>query len=54
MVRRRLLARVGLCKALHWLRNNPGKRRLLVTALEHCDMVGGHAQRRHDRQRAEA
>jgi L-ribulokinase len=29
----------GFAKLLHWLRNNPGKRSLLVTALEHCDMV---------------
>ena len=29
----------GFAKLLHWLRNNPGKRELFVTALEHCDMV---------------
>jgi L-ribulokinase len=29
----------GFAKLLHWLRHNPGKRSLLVTALEHCDMV---------------
>lgn len=29
----------GFAKLLHWLRNNPGKREFLVTALEHCDMV---------------
>jgi len=29
----------GFAKLLHWLRNNPGKRSLLVTTLEHCDMV---------------
>jgi L-ribulokinase len=29
----------GFAKLLHWLRHNPGKRELLVTALEHCDMV---------------
>ena len=29
----------GFAKLLHWLRNNPGKRDLFVTALEHCDMV---------------
>ena len=29
----------GFAKLLHWLRNNPEKRDLLVTALEHCDMV---------------
>jgi L-ribulokinase len=29
----------GFAKLLHWLRHNPGKRDLLVTALEHCDMV---------------
>jgi len=29
----------GFSKLLHWLRNNPGKRRRLAGALEHCDMV---------------
>jgi L-ribulokinase len=29
----------GFSKLLHWLRHNPDKRDLLVTALEHCDMV---------------
>jgi L-ribulokinase len=29
----------GFAKLLHWLRHNPGKRDLFVTALEHCDMV---------------
>jgi L-ribulokinase len=29
----------GFSKLLHWLRHNPEKRALLVTALEHCDMV---------------
>jgi len=29
----------GFSKLLHWLRNNPGKRNAMVTALEHCDMV---------------
>jgi L-ribulokinase len=29
----------GFAKLLHWLRNNPEKRREFVTALEHCDMV---------------
>src|SRR5205807_1935030 len=29
----------GFSKLLHWLRNNPDKRRGFVTALEHCDMV---------------
>ena len=29
----------GFAKLLHWLRHNPGKRALFVTALEHCDMV---------------
>jgi L-ribulokinase len=29
----------GFAKLLHWLRNNPEKRRRLVTALEHCDMA---------------
>jgi L-ribulokinase len=29
----------GFAKLLHWLRHNPGKRELLVSALEHCDMV---------------
>jgi len=29
----------GFAKLLHWLRNNPGRRGALVTALEHCDMV---------------
>ena len=29
----------GFAKLLHWLRNNPDKRSLFVTALEHCDMV---------------
>lgn len=29
----------GFAKLLHWLRNNPEKRRDLATALEHCDMA---------------
>src|SRR5215213_67425 len=29
----------GFSKLLHWLRHNPEKRDLLVTALEHCDMM---------------
>ncbi len=29
----------GFAKLLHWLRNNPGKRPYLISALEHCDMV---------------
>jgi L-ribulokinase len=29
----------GFSKLLHWLRNNPDKRHLLVTAFEHCDML---------------
>jgi L-ribulokinase len=29
----------GFAKLLHWLRNNPDKRRRMMTALEHCDMV---------------
>src|SRR5688572_13753565 len=29
----------GFSKLLHWLRNNPSKRRQFVTALEHCDMI---------------
>src|SRR6266566_714281 len=29
----------GFAKLLHWLRNNPEKRRDFATALEHCDMV---------------
>src|SRR5512135_2335901 len=29
----------GFSKLLHWLRNNPAKRRGWVTAFEHCDMV---------------
>lgn len=29
----------GFSKLLHWLRNNPGRRASLVTALENCDMV---------------
>lgn len=29
----------GWAKLLHWLRNNPGKRDSLVTALEHCDLM---------------
>ena len=29
----------GFAKLLHWLRHNPEKRALMVTALEHCDMV---------------
>jgi L-ribulokinase len=29
----------GFSKLLHWLRHNPAKRELFVTALEHCDMV---------------
>jgi len=29
----------GFAKLLHWLRNNPEKRREFATALEHCDMV---------------
>jgi L-ribulokinase len=29
----------GFAKLLHWLRHNPEKRPLFVTALEHCDMA---------------
>ena len=29
----------GFAKLLHWLRHNPVKRDLFVTALEHCDMA---------------
>ena len=29
----------GFSKLLHWLRNNPGKRASMVTALEHCDLI---------------
>jgi len=29
----------GFSKLLHWLRNNPARRDLLVTAMEHCDYV---------------
>jgi L-ribulokinase len=29
----------GFSKLLHWLRHNPEKRPLFVTAFEHCDMV---------------
>lgn len=29
----------GFAKLLHWLRNNPEKRKQFVTALENCDMV---------------
>jgi len=29
----------GFSKLLHWLRNNPARRALLVTAMEHCDYV---------------
>lgn len=29
----------GFSKLLHWLRNNPEKRKRLATALENCDMV---------------
>lgn len=29
----------GFSKLLHWLRNNPDKRDLFVTAFEHCDML---------------
>jgi L-ribulokinase len=29
----------GFSKLLHWLRNNPEKRKRMATALEHCDMV---------------
>jgi L-ribulokinase len=29
----------GFAKLLHWLRNNPDKRKQFVTALENCDMV---------------
>jgi L-ribulokinase len=29
----------GFSKLLHWLRHNPDKRDLFVTAFEHCDMV---------------
>jgi L-ribulokinase len=29
----------GFAKLLHWLRNNPGKRAQMASALEHCDMV---------------
>jgi L-ribulokinase len=29
----------GFAKLLHWLRHNPEKRRQMVSAIEHCDMV---------------
>ncbi len=29
----------GFAKLLHWLRHNPERRKEMVTALEHCDMV---------------
>lgn len=29
----------GFSKLLHWLRNNPGKRGSMITAMEHCDLV---------------
>ena len=29
----------GFAKLLHWLRENPGSRENMITALEHCDMV---------------
>jgi L-ribulokinase len=29
----------GFSKLLHWLRHNPSRRGVLVSALEHCDMV---------------
>jgi L-ribulokinase len=29
----------GFAKLLHWLRQNPEKRKRMVSALEHCDMV---------------
>ncbi|MBI1896644.1 MAG: ribulokinase [Acidobacteria bacterium] len=29
----------GFAKLLHWLRNNPERRALMNTALEHCDLV---------------
>ncbi len=29
----------GFSKLLHWLRNNPSRRALMVTAMEHCDYV---------------
>ncbi len=29
----------GFAKLLHWLRHNPDKRNLMLSALEHCDMV---------------
>jgi L-ribulokinase len=29
----------GFAKLLHWLRHNPDKRKKLISALEHCDMV---------------
>lgn len=29
----------GFSKLLHWLRNNPERRQMFATALEHCDMV---------------
>src|SRR5579862_1305553 len=29
----------GFAKLLHWLRNNPSKRKQFVSAFEHCDMV---------------
>jgi L-ribulokinase len=29
----------GFSKLLHWLRNNPGKRDRMASALEHCDMA---------------
>ncbi len=29
----------GFSKLLHWLRHNPGRRHLLVSAFEHCDYI---------------
>jgi L-ribulokinase len=29
----------GFAKLLHWLRNNPGKRQRMASALEHCDVM---------------
>jgi L-ribulokinase len=31
----------GFAKLLHWLRNNPDKRKNFASAFEHCDMVAG-------------
>ena len=35
----------GFSKLLHWLRNNPSRRALLVTAMEHCGLRGRNALR---------